>query len=34
MPEHSDFVIANEYDAAVAVGEFRGLCDELLGHVS
>jgi hypothetical protein len=31
--EHPDLIIANEHDAAVAIGEFRGLCDKLFGHV-
>ena len=32
VPEHADFVVADEDDAAVAVLEFRKLTDELFGH--
>jgi hypothetical protein len=32
MPEHTDLVVTNENDAAVAVLELRGLSNELLGH--
>jgi hypothetical protein len=30
--EHADLVVADEHDAACAVVQFGGLCDELLGH--
>jgi hypothetical protein len=30
--ENADFVVADEHDAAVAIGELGGLGYELLGH--
>jgi hypothetical protein len=34
MPEYADLVLSGEDDPAVAVLEFRGLTDVLLGHAA
>jgi hypothetical protein len=33
VAEHADFVIPDKHDPTIAVREFRGLGDKLLGHL-